>query len=162
MDKDVGTLADAVQKSDDANADLKATAKLALTPVEHRGTIMKVSGALNTLAEKQPKPTKLPETDPETDPEGGSGGDKPAGSSTGMIVGIIAAVVALGGGVYCRQKSMLCFKEGSFCAKCAPKTEANEGGEKDLYKSEVKSKNSHKRHAKESLMPTFKVADEQA
>ena len=39
-----------------------------------------------------------------------------------------------------------------------------EGGmsDKALFKKEVRSKNAHKRHAKESLMPAFRVADEQA
>ena len=42
-----------------------------------------------------------------------------------------------------------------------------EGGERKksdrkIFKKEVKSKNSHKRHAKESLVPAFKVADDEA
>lgn len=53
------------------------------------------------------------------------------------------------------------------CFKDEEKEVANEGGEpvksdKKIFKKEIKSKNSHKRHAKESLVPAFKVADNEA
>jgi hypothetical protein len=59
----------------------------------------------------------------------------------------------------CKWQGYCCFadKEESF----------NEGGvpvrsDRKIFKKEVKSKNSHKRHAKESLVPAFKVAEEEA
>lgn len=57
----------------------------------------------------------------------------------------------------CKWQGMCCFSD---------KAEA-EGGEptrsdRKIFKKEVKSKNSHKRHAKESLVPAFKVAEEEA
>merc|ERR1719326_2084999 len=130
----------------------------AIKPVEHRETLRKVSTALSNLAGQSDKinSSKLNE---DTD-KGGKGGnkpgkDEPAGSAAGIIIGVLAAVVAVGGVSYCYCKKKMCFAE---------KEESNEGGETDktVYKQEVKSKNSHKRHAKESLMPSFQVADEQA
>lgn len=165
LDTEVSKAAD---KLDKKKKDLKAKA---LTAIEHRHTVSKVSGALNSLAEAQAKAegdakdgkdgkdgkddkdgkgSKLKEDDKET-----SGG----GGAAGIIIGVIAAVGALGGVGYCYYKKKCCF---------APKEEenqaANEGGQTDrkLYKKEVKSNNAHKRHAKEALIPAFKVADEQA
>ena len=45
---------------------------------------------------------------------------------------------------------------------CFEKKDEDEGGQKEerqIFKKEVKSKNSHKRHAKESLVPAFNVEE---
>lgn len=158
-----GEVTKAAEKVKDDTKEKKALKAKALTAVEHRATVAKVSGALNSLAEaqkkdtdagdddsddKDPKDTKLKEKDDESS----------GGSAAGIIIGVIAAVGALGGVGYCYYKKKCCF---------APKEEeegAKEGGQTDrkLYKKEVKSSNAHKRHAKEALIPAFKVADEQA
>ena len=77
-------------------------------------------------------------------------------------MGIVLVVLVLLGtccaiGV-CKWQGYCCFAE---------KEESAEGGEpirsdRKIFKKEVKSKNSHKRHAKESLVPAFKVAEEEA
>lgn len=165
LDGEVKTAGDKIKE--DASDEKKDLKKKALTAVEHRTTLSKVSGALNNLAEAQKKQeagddskdgddsdaddTKLKEDD---DKDKSSGG-----GAAGIIIGVIAAVGALGGVGYCYYKKKCCF---------APKEEedkgAAEGGQTDkkLYKKEVKSNNAHKRHAKEALIPAFKVADEQA
>jgi len=72
-----------------------------------------------------------------------------------FAIGLAAIVIALGGCIYCKCAKKCCFAENK---------EENEGGSSDrqVFKKQVKSKNSHKRHAKENLVPTFQVADEQA
>lgn len=159
IDAEVRNLAKAVDADKKASDDVKAALKLALSPVEHRATLNKVSDALSSLSSESneveaaklnegPKDPNKPGTDPETDGE--------AGGSAGAIIGAILGVLVVVGGVaWCKCNKKFCFED---------KEAAEEGGETDktVYKQEVKSKNSHKRHAKESLMPAFKVADEQA
>jgi len=158
LDQHVKALGKQVANDDKASEDLKTTMLAAMKPVEHRETLRKVSGALSSLAEKSNKinSSKLNEGGDKPD-DGDKKGDKPeeGGSAAGIIIGVLAAAIAVGGVSYCYCKKKMCFAE---------KEEANEGGETDktVYKQEVKSKNSHKRHAKESLMPAFQVAEEQA
>lgn len=64
-------------------------------------------------------------------------------------LGVTALVLAVGGVCCCKYKKTCCFKEDN----------TMEGGERELFKKEVKSKNSHKKHAKESLVPAFEVTD---
>ena len=85
-----------------------------------------------------------------------TGKDEPEGGSMGAVVGVIVGLVVVGLGVgYCKYTNRFCFKKDD---------DPKEGGDadKNVYKKEVKSKNSHKRHAKESLMPSFKVSEEEA
>lgn len=73
----------------------------------------------------------------------------------GIIFGVFAAALAIGGIIYCKCNKKCCFEE----------KEDLEGGQrtdKTIFKKEVKSKNSNKRHTKESLMPSFKVAEQEA
>ena len=72
------------------------------------------------------------------------------------VILVLAILGTIGGVIYCKTQKKACFAE--------KEEEAAEGGETDktLFKKEVKSKNSHKKHTKESLMPSFKVAEEQA
>lgn len=72
------------------------------------------------------------------------------------VILVLAILGTIGGVVYCKTQKKACFAE--------KEEEAAEGGETDktLFKKEVKSKNSHKRHTKESLVPSFKVAEEEA
>ena len=74
---------------------------------------------------------------------------KSGGSGVAIGLGIAALVLAVGGVCCCKQKKMMCFKDDG----------SNEGGERMMYRKEIKSKNQQKRHAKESLVPTFKVED---
>jgi hypothetical protein len=142
----------AKEKADKKNKDLKATAALAAAPIAHRGNVAKVAGSLDAFAKTAPKPksgkgTKLPSKN--DDPEAAGG------SPVGIIIGVIAGAAVIGGVTFCYCKKMCCFKP-------AEEGAGNEGGDKDLFKSEIKSKSSHKRHTKESLMPSFKVAEEEA
>jgi len=155
LDAEVGALLKDMSNDEDATKDQKKSAKAAMTPVEHRANLRKVSDALSTLASKsnEVESKKLNEKD-------GEGDDKDdkeaAGGSAGAIIGAIVGVLVVVGGVaYCKCNKKFCFED---------KEDAAEGGEadKNVYKQEVKSKNSHKRHAKESLMPAFKVAEDQA
>ena len=73
-----------------------------------------------------------------------------------IIIIILVVLISIGSVVYCKVAKKCCFAE---------KDEVSaEGGESDknLFKNEVKSKNSKKKNNKESLMPSFQVADEQA
>ena len=71
-----------------------------------------------------------------------------------IVFSVFASALAVGGCVYCKCNNKCCFEE----------KEDLEGGkrtEKVIFKKEVKSKNSHKRHTKESLVPQFKVTEEE-
>jgi hypothetical protein len=119
--------------------------------------VRKVAASLQTLAEEKEKVDK---TDLH-EKKGGSGDDtdpatKEEGGSMGAVVGVIVGLVVVGLGVgYCKYTNKFCFSK---------EDDPKEGGDADktVYKKEVKSKNSHKRHAKESLMPSFKVAEEES
>jgi hypothetical protein len=154
LDAEVGALLKDMSKDKDATKDQKKSAKAAMTPVEHRANLRKVSEALSTLASKsnEVENQKLNEDEKDADKDG----KEAAGGSAGAIIGAIVGVLVVVGGVaYCKCNKKFCFED---------KEDAAEGGEadKNVYKQEVKSKNSHKRHAKESLMPAFKVAEDQA
>lgn len=146
------TTAIADAKATKKNKDLKATAAMAAAPITHRASVTKVAGSLDAFAKTAPKPkkgsgTKLPSKDDDKETTGGS--------PVGIIIGVIAGAAVIGGVTFCYCKKMCCFKP-------AEEGAGNEGGDKDLFKSEIKSKSSHKRHTKESLMPSFKVAEEEA
>lgn len=64
-----------------------------------------------------------------------------------LIIGLSAVGVALLGCIYCKVANKACFA----------KDPDMEGGDRQVYKKEVKSKNSSKRKVKESLVPTFNV-----
>ena len=70
-----------------------------------------------------------------------------------IIILVLLVLLTVGGVVFCKVQKKLCFKE--------EEEVATEGGatDKALFKKEVKNK---KKNAKESLMPSFQVADEQA
>ena len=98
--------------------------------------------------------TALETSKKKTTPPNGFNEEKEGGNA-GVVVGVIAAALAIGGIIYCKCNKKCCFEE----------KEDLEGGQKtdkSLFKKEVKSKNSHKRHTKESLVPAFKVAEEEA
>lgn len=155
LDAEVGALLKDMAKDKEATKDQKKSAKAAMTPVEHRANLRKVSEALSTLSSKsnEVENQKLNEKDKD---DADKDDKEAAGGSAGAIIGAIVGVLVVVGGVaYCKCNKKFCFED---------KEDAAEGGEadKNVYKQEVKSKNSHKRHAKESLMPAFKVAEDQA
>ena len=167
LDGQVAKAGEAMKK--DAKDETKDAVKKALTPVEHRQTLSKVTSALDNLSEvaKKASSSKANEDGDGDDKDGKDGKDdddkdkkEAGGSAAGAIIGAVVGVLVVAGGVfYCYRTKKLCFKseeEGGAAN--------NEGGQTDrkLYKKEVKSSNAHKRHAKEALMPAFKVADEQA
>jgi len=149
LDKQVSAVTTKVADDKKASKDVKAVAKMAATPITHRANVQKVAGSLDAFAKTAPKPgkTKLPGGDTDKDAKGGS--------PVGIIIGVIAGAAVIGGVTFCYCKKMCCFKP-------AEEGGNNEGGDKDLFKSEIKSKSAHKRHTKESLMPSFKVAEEEA
>ena len=161
LDLEVKALVETINSDEDATKDLKNAAKLAMTPVEHRKNLSKVSKALSNLASESNEVEQSKLNDKTGGDTEDGDGDKPgkgeeAGGSAGAIIGAILGVLVVVGGVaWCKCNKKFCFED---------KENADEGGETDksVYKQEVKSKNSHKRHAKESLMPAFKVADDQA
>lgn len=73
------------------------------------------------------------------------------------IIIILVVLLTIGSVVYCKVQKKCCFQEKD-------EVSTHEGGESDknLFKKEVKSKNSKKKNTKESLMPSFQVAEEQA
>lgn len=146
-------------KADEANEEetaLLAHADWVLEPVTQREGLMKVQKSLNALESGKDAASKEA-SDLNEDTAAGSDDedDKKKGGNMGIIIGVVAAALAIGGIVYCKCNNKCCFadKEGDM-----------EGGatDKTLFKKEVKSKNSHKRHTKENLMPAFKVAEEEA
>jgi len=157
LDTEIRALDETITKDADIDEKVKKVSKKALTPVTHRNTVRKVATTLAKVAEAKEKIDKTDlhqkggdsgeDTDPATKEEGGS---------MGAVVGVIVGLVVVGLGVgYCKYTNKFCFSK---------EDDPKEGGDadKNVYKKEVKSKNSHKRHAKESLMPSFKVAEEEA
>lgn len=61
-------------------------------------------------------------------------------------LGITALLIAVAGVCCCKYKKTCCFKSEDGVA---------EGGAKETYRKEIKK--SHKKHAKESLVPDFNV-----
>merc|ERR1712146_558242 len=113
-------------------------------PITQRETLAGVQKELNKLEASKKKATPSAGFNEEDD-----------GGNAGVVVGVIAAALAIGGIIYCKCNKKCCFEE----------KEDLEGGQRTdrtLFKKEVKSKNSHKRHTKESLVPAFKVAEEEA
>jgi len=156
LDNEIKALDGTLAKDADVDEKIKKVSKKAMTPVAHRATVRKVATSLTKLAEEK---TKVDKTDLHQKGEG-SGSEtaapKEEGGSMGAVVGVIVGLVVVGLGVgYCKYTGKFCF---------AKEDDPKEGGDadKNVYKKEVKSKNSHKRHAKESLMPSFKVSEEEA
>lgn len=64
---------------------------------------------------------------------------KKNGSAIAIGLSVTAVVLIICGVACCKYKEICCFN----------KDNAQEGGEREVYKKEVKSNNAHKRHAKE-------------
>lgn len=158
LDAEIKALDESIAEDDKASKTLKKVSKKALAPVQHRETLRKVASSLATLNEEK---VKVDKTDLHQKGDGSGSDDdggktKEEGGSMGAVVGVIVGLVVVGLGVgYCKYSGKFCF---------AKEDDPKEGGDADktVYKKEVKSKNSHKRHAKESLMPSFKVAEEES
>lgn len=71
-----------------------------------------------------------------------------------VFISVAVVAVALAGVVYCKLARKCCFAEKDDYEGGASQ------GDRVLFKKEVKSKNSHKRRAKESLVPHFKVVED--
>lgn len=158
LDNEIKALDETIAGDDKATKALKKVSKKALAPVQHRETLRKVASSLATLNEEKVKvdKTDLHQKGGNGSGDDGDGGSKDEGGSMGAVVGVIVGLVVVGLGVgYCKYSGKFCF---------AKEDDPKEGGDADktMYKKEVKSKNSHKRHAKESLMPSFKVAEEES
>ena len=78
-----------------------------------------------------------------------SGGDVTEKDNTMMYI-IIAAVAGL----------LLCVVLYCFCKGKGDDKEGGNAENRTLFKKEVKSKNAHKRHTKEQLVPSFEVTKE--
>ena len=70
---------------------------------------------------------------------------KSKGSAIAIALSVTAVVLVICGVGCCKYKKTCCFKEEGM----------GEGGDRETFKREIKGKNSHKVHAKESLVPTF-------
>lgn len=158
LDTEIKALDVTITKDADSDEKVKKVSKKALTPVAHRETVRKVATSLAKVAEAKDKvdKTDLHQKGGDGDGSGSDPATKDDGGSMGAVVGVIVGLVVVGLGVgYCKYTNKFCFSK---------EDDPKEGGDadKNVYKKEVKSKNSHKRHAKESLMPSFKVAEEEA
>lgn len=105
LDTTVKALAKQVETDKDASADLKKSAKAALTPVQHRETLRKVSQALGNLASQSNKveQSKLNQKDGGDGDTKGDDGKAAGGGSAGAIIGAIVGVLVVVGGVaYCK------------------------------------------------------------
>lgn len=159
VDAGVAAAVKALKADDDkkSNTKLLAHADFVLKPVTQREGLAKVQKSLNDLESGKDAASKEA-SDLNDKTSGGDDDDDDdkdkKGSNMGIIIGVVAAALAVGGIVYCKCNNKCCFAE----------KEEMEGGSTDrsLFKKEVKSKNSHKRHTKESLVPSFKVAEEEA
>lgn len=118
--------------------------------IKQRQAMGKVYNALQALNSKENKAQKEAE-------EYQKDVEKEANANIAIWVILVLLILGtIGGVVYCKTQKKACFAEKDDVSA--------EGGDNDktLFKKEVKSKSSHKKHTKESLMPTFKVTDEQA
>lgn len=132
-------------------ADVQKASGYVTNAIQQRNEMYQVWKALQNLNAKEVEAQKEAEEYQEDV-------DKENKANTALIVIIVLTILLTVGGVtYCKVAKKACFAEKDDVS-------ANEGGEcdKTLFKSEIKSKKSHKKSRKESLMPTFKVADEQA
>jgi hypothetical protein len=71
---------------------------------------------------------------------------KKNGGAIAIGLGVTALMVSIAGVAACKYKKTCCFKG---------EDQMMEGGDKALYKHEIKK--SHKKHAKEQLVPDFNV-----
>lgn len=147
MDKDILKVTAAAVKADDK---LEADAKLLTKPSEQRGVLNKAQEAFGDAIDVAEEQDDAAATDHQQDK--GDGKEKEGGSKAGLIIGILSGVGVIGGLAYCKCAKKLCFAD----------KEEMEGGatDKSIFKKEIKSKSTHKRNAKESLVPTFKVEEE--
>lgn len=132
--------------------DQKDANKWAMIPVKEREELYKVYESLLAFNKKAAASDKE-KTDYQEEKEK----EKSKLGVILLVLVLLAGCCAVG---VCKWQGMCCFKDEE-------KGVANEGGEpvksdKKIFKKEIKSKNSHKRHAKESLVPAFKVADNEA
>lgn len=104
LDTTVKALAKQVETDKDASADLKKSAKAALTPVQHRETIRKVGAALGNLASQSNKveQSKLNQKKDGDDTTGDDGKDAGGGSAGAIIGAIVGVLVVVGGVAYCK------------------------------------------------------------
>lgn len=118
------------------------------TSVDHRAKMYKVYNALQKLNSVEEKAIKeAAKYQKAVDTENSA--------NVALIIFLVLLVLGTVGGVtYCKCAKKACFAEKE-------EGETAEGGQSDraIFKKEVKSK---KKNNKESLVPSFKVADEQA
>lgn len=131
-------------------AEVQKCSKFVTEAAAQRVAMTKVYTALQTLNSKENKAQKEAQEYQEDVTKEGQ-----ANIAIWVIL-VLAILGTVGGVVYCKTQKKCCFAE--------KEEGVAEGGESDkaVFKKEVKSKNSHKKHTKESLMPTFKVAEEEA
>lgn len=146
MDKDILKVTAAAVKGDDK---LKAAGEYLTKPSEQRAVLNKAQEAFGEAIDTAEEQDDNAATDHQQNK--GDDGDK-GGSKAGLIIGILSGVGVIGGLAYCKCAKKLCFAD----------KEEMEGGatDKSIFKKEIKSKSTHKRNAKESLVPTFKVEEE--
>lgn len=134
-----------------SSKEVQDCSKFVVEAVEQRTELYKVWKALQTLNDKEVKAEKE-NIDYQKDVA------KEENANTGIIVTIVLAILLTVGGVtYCK-----CAKKACFAEKDAVEAEGGQVDDRSLFKNEIKSKKSIKKSRKESLMPAFKVAEEQA
>lgn len=151
LDKDLTRLSKLITDNESSTAEIKEANEWSMAPVLQRKTIMKVYGNIAAI-------NKLNAVAEETADDFQEIKDKEEkGAIAGIIITILVLAIVIGSVVYCKCNKKLCFEE--------KEEGVAEGGlreDRTLFKREVRSKNAHKRHTKESLVPAFKVAEEEA
>lgn len=130
---------------------VQAASKYVTEAITQRGEMFKVYKSLQSLNGKEEKAIKeATKFQKDLDEE------KQTNAAIWITIAILA-VVTVGGVCVCKTKKTCCFADKDEVSATA------EGGmsDKTLFKKEVKSKKAHRKAAKESLMPAFKVVDEE-
>lgn len=146
LDKELTSIDKKIAANKESSMPLKEANKWAMDPINQRVIIAKVYHSVEAVN------SKMVDVDQAASKLQAIKEDEKKMAIGGIIVAIVAVVLVIGGVVYCKCAKKCCFAEDK----------QMEGGERVIYKQEVKSKNSQKRHAKESLVPSFQVAEEQA
>lgn len=154
LDDEIIKVAKEVKDNKKSKASLKAAAEWASEPSADRAALKapyKAFAKQQKAADKEDQSQKR-----EFQEDTGKDDDKKSSGSAGAVVGgVVGGVAVIGGGV----GTMKYKKRGCFASNDG----LEEGGERtdrSLFKKEIKSKSTHKRHAKESLVPSFKVEEE--
>lgn len=141
--------------ADAYKGEFKESNEYAMGPVTERKQLYKVFESLQAF-----KVSAKKAADEADDYQQDKKNEEKVKSNIGVILLVLVLLAGCCAVGVCKWQGMCCFKEEK-------EDMQQEGGEpvksdRKIFKKEVKSKNSHKRHVKESLVPAFKVAEDEA